>query len=107
VVKDVAQIGEAQVVAGWSSIQEYRDWITVAVGVIVFCLREYYQYRKDRDRLGDIETNQKKVMDRFDEMARSQHELTLKLEAFIRAADKSEIRMDQRVGRIERIMDDR
>ena len=107
VIKDLGEIGGAHFATGFSSLSEYRDWISTFVVVILFAAREYYQFRKDRETVEKLRKGQENTLTEFAEIRKSQTELALQLTAFIKAADKAEERMDRRVERIERVMDDR
>jgi hypothetical protein len=101
VVVPLANVGDGHAVAAFGSLQEYRDWISVIVMIIVFCFREAYQYKKDRERLGAIEEQQKKIRSDVLIIERSQLEMSASIAAFIKAQEKAEDRLERRVSRLE------
>lgn len=101
VVVPVAQVGNTHLVGIFSTLQEYRDFITIVLGVLIFSFREWYQYRKDRERLGEIEAGQKLATDNFLKMERQQTIMLERLDAFIRASEKADDRIENRIDRLE------
>lgn len=106
-VKPIGEVDGSSFALAFSSIQEYRDVITVLVSVSIIAFREYFQYRKDRDRLNAMEEKQKKDSEIIASLERNQSKMTIKFDEFIKAVEKSERLTERRLERIETMVDKR
>ncbi len=95
VVVPIAELADGNVVAGLTQ-EEMKSGFIVMFALWV--IREAYGFLKEKanktgEKISNIEISQTKVAE--------------KLDAFIKAVEKSEERLDRRVSRIEASLDDR
>lgn len=101
IVKPIMEVGGNNIVMGFESIAEYRDWLSVIVTIIIFSAREWYQFKRDKERLASLEESRKSDSKKIDDMEKDQAKMFHELRTFIKSVEKDEERMDRRVSRIE------
>lgn len=96
------QIGDAQIVGLFATFQEYRDLVTVLTCVGAFCLREYYQFRKDRDQVAAQQKKSEKFEIQISEMEKSQGRIEQSLKHLTEIMKQQNRATDGRLQILER-----
>lgn len=89
VVKSLATIGDSQLVAGFLSSKEEQTFVVM---VALWIIREAWAFFREKAN---------KTGEKVTEMNNKITEMSTKLDAFIRASEKQEDRMDARIRRLE------
>jgi hypothetical protein len=90
VILPVGEVGGMKVLAGFENITEYKN--TLIGAALLFICREVYQFIKDRaNKTGEKVTHIDNRITKMEE----------KIDAFIRAQEKAEDRLERRVARLE------